>query len=1128
MFRSLRANALFWLSLPLCLSLMLIPQVYNVMLETVQVPSLARNSWEQMFAGSPFLATGFLWFLAFLTTGTLAAAFTVVPPDFLATPPPPPARRWTCFGLLVFLLFPLAIRKEWPAAWLLLLIGLALTPIALHVTRPIPGRPGRRTVAALLLALGLLKLGVALYVSRGDAESRPGVLAWLFAPPTDDPVQAAREPRYDGDLLVWLYLALVAIYLFALARWLTDRMCAGMIRRAGDPPLHVRFRAGGFVFLVGVLLLAVFANLGPVSVLYPLSGCLVALLGGLTAGGGVWLLGARGPTHDAFGRLLGWLVVSVLVGELLWALASFPLSARWFSYRLYTIWAVLEVVVLIVAVASLLDTLERNTPYPARLLGLVGLGIAAWLTGAPGPERLPEGKHGHLANALNPDEWPERLLARIEQVPDKGPVVLVASAGGGSRAAIFAGLVLESLSRTPFGPEAKSTWGQHVVLISGVSGGSLGTARYVHALPFDAADARNKRDPLRHSVREELAVRMVSAASDFRAMLEGRTEQEKEEYGEAARNAQAFCEWFLRHVRDPKGDEKPPPHDYRWVVESAVMDDLCTDFMAPILRGALTPLTSRGATLREFWTTAFHWEHCHDRTGYSVSGEGATFDKAHHPLTVYNACDVRRGSRLAVGFPPLPAYFLRRAYPKPTDGDREGIRNRPGDKAPTTNPPEGLLDLDANRTVRLADAVGLSANFPFGFNPLTIERRRFDDKDDAKEKVPPEKRREELRNTDDLSAKVLDGGIVDNTGIDTLFLVLEAIHQEARAARERGEASSVYVRIRDELLARRVFLVEIDSGAKPDKPGVATRWLSVLFDPLAALNNSAYINAAREKRNYYTDLDERLSKGVDLSGTLAQLKGSVDTLPVDDPAVRRLLELEARGLPRFSYVPFDANHFQDENVLTAWSLGPSHKALLLVRFLIEQERAKKVLDDLVSLARTPLAREEQQVRTNADKAVDDLLKNPSWRLARLLEQLKRDREGFAKLQQEGRPGADELANLLRVFEQRLGKARGLVGAAPSGNEGAKEEIQELLGWARDVREELGKNAPADKVLATHKLPAGGKIDGAARAARAQGSKAIRKSLDLLEASSQTRKVQQTINAKSAEAQKLYNRAAPAK
>lgn len=92
--------------------------------------------------------------------------------------------------------------------------------------------------------------------------------------------------------------------------------------------------------------------------------------------------------------------------------------------------------------------------------------------------------------ALN---WLQHVHDRLATIPEEGPVFVVAASGGGSRAALYAGLTLawmrnssvrcgaenlnESLSflnPTPDGTRLD----QHILLISSVSGGSLGAGHY--------------------------------------------------------------------------------------------------------------------------------------------------------------------------------------------------------------------------------------------------------------------------------------------------------------------------------------------------------------------------------------------------------------------------------------------------------------------------------------------------------------------------------------------------------------------------------------------------------------------------------------------------------------------------
>src|SRR5262249_30851211 len=62
---------------------------------------------------------------------------------------------------------------------------------------------------------------------------------------------------------------------------------------------------------------------------------------------------------------------------------------------------------------------------------------------------------------------------------------------------------------------------------------------------------------------------------------------------------QAFEVWsFYRDFAAGNAQSVDPA----WVLQSGFMDAMCTDFMAPVVRGAVTPWVSRGETLRSFWT----------------------------------------------------------------------------------------------------------------------------------------------------------------------------------------------------------------------------------------------------------------------------------------------------------------------------------------------------------------------------------------------------------------------------------------------------------------------------------------------------------------------------------------------
>src|SRR5262249_55241574 len=150
----------------------------------------------------------------------------------------------------------------------------------------------------------------------------------------------------------------------------------------------------------------------------------------------------------------------------------------------------------------------------------------------------------------------------------------------------------------------------------------------------------------------------------------------------------------------------------------------------------------RGNALARFWTHRFRWTNCTNFSGYhgplSCWNYGAECGGPERPAVVFNAVDVARGSRLAVGFPPLPADLWDGVY-------KHGV---------TREAPRAL-----NYPVSLARAVRMSSNFPFGFRPLRFQVPKSWDRDQR--------------------IHVVDGGVVDNTGLDTIYELLLAVEYHA-------------------------------------------------------------------------------------------------------------------------------------------------------------------------------------------------------------------------------------------------------------------------------------------------------------------------------------------------------------
>jgi hypothetical protein len=556
-----------------------------------------------------------------------------------------------------------------------------------------------------------------------------------------------------------LLLIAAAVFLFRPVGRFIGRRSGWLVKAIGLLSVSTRRRIGWSVGIAGFAVLFVAGAPSESSRFYALAGAACQQFGvlALLTGGWLILVPAGVPkareldnVRVAQGRLLGWLIMTMLAGETLWILATASFTRYWVSYRLYTIWAVLELMVLGVMVGSLLDTWQCTLRRPIRLAGVLVGAMLFFATGVPLQELLESARSPRTElPTRTADDWPDLLLRRINAIPVGDPIVLVACSGGGSRAAIFAELVLEDLARQPFEPGSDTKWGDHIVLISAVSGGSLGTARFIESHDHGKWQGQCCDQGLRNTVKEDLLDRMVHTAHRIHDSLSDA------ELARVAEDVEHFCKGLQAHDQNLDGP--------KWIVTSCQVDDMCTGFMAPVLRGVLAPNISRSQTLRHFWAEQYGWiGHTDDSWAYAPADSNVP------PLAIYSASDVHRGTRVAMGFPPLPSPrkdptlgvmgFLQSSKARDPSAISDG-RYRP----------ETLADVDPNRRIELAQAVGLSANFPFGFNVIRMPRNSSaNDPEDAKDVNDP--------NTD---IAFIDGGVVDNTGIDTLYLAIQGIKARA-------------------------------------------------------------------------------------------------------------------------------------------------------------------------------------------------------------------------------------------------------------------------------------------------------------------------------------------------------------
>ncbi len=671
--------------------------------------------------------------------------------------------------------------------------------------------------------------------------------------------------------------------------------------------------------------------------MYLLAGALCHNIGIWCLMAGCWLLAAAmligpnplfinsGRQRDlvliVLGRLIAWLFVANLIGELLWASASWSqfTETSIFSFRLYTLWALLHILALLTVLAGTADYLDRKTDFPARILTVVTVffiavlvrpvfnsdvqlvAVAAKETSVPDPtadtarRRIP----AHIA--ARSEQWYKTVENRLLSIPEDDPVLVIAISGGGSRAAIFSALVLEYLAQKEIpGTWNEQTkrprrWGDNILLMSSVSGGSLAAAHFANRGCQESA---------------------LQAASRFTIqpeLIDGLT-REINRLGELENRARSGDDWEqtfrfateVQHSIDELGDQSP----YAWLFRKQFIDEMCVNFMAPILRGSTAARLYRGDALGRFWSELYGWERASNIEGYDAAGSWQA-SGAKYPALLLNTSDVSRGARLVIGFPPLPHNIfpsetakLESAIvdqPEPesaADGPLHQTADSRGRPEPLSrHPPQEIVHLHPmfEPKVGLSKAVRLSSNFPWGFFSSKIQFPVPADEDDRNEPI-----------------LVLDGGIVDNTGIDTIFDVYHGLQASPRGRK-----------LLSLLVRRRVVLLEIDSGSKPSPAGWLTRMLGGSLEPIQALNNAAYTNADRTK-NFYVE----------------QLRTEIESGDEADPIVLQVTSEGARPGPRaaFFYLKVECNHFSPDSpdqgeVMTAWALSAREKSSVMARFV---------------------------------------------------------------------------------------------------------------------------------------------------------------------------------------------------
>jgi len=761
---------------------------------------------------------------------------------------------------------------------------------------------------------------------------------------------------------------------------------------------------------------------------YPLAGATCALFGWLLvpwvlwwAGTAVWVPDSRRPvgrTLTMLGRILALLSVTTCVGEALW-IGAYALPEV-LSYRLYTIWAVFHLAFGAAVAAVALDVSHWRFAWPVRPLALaVGLLLLVFC-----PDFLPtfqptSGSNDALAAQLEDPpaqaDWYDHLYQRVLETDERGPVVLVASSGGGSRAALFTALVLEALANEPLTNSSGTVyqhngadlrWGDQIVVMSSVSGGSLADAYYAQRLTRGAPEIHRPR--IRNSFASPLADRTESTyAAVFRTYYQPLWQRYAEQAG---RSGDDDTKDWGRKVGVAAARQVTPGSDEHFrgrYLESAFADDMCTDFMAPLGRSLMTPELERGRGLAVFWDQRFGWGGATNRRGF---GGGAR-----PPLLLFNATDVRQGRRLVVGFPPLypNTFSVRRPNHPLAEARVEGTL--------------ALEDFAPAFELRLSEAVRLSANFPWGIPPAKLTRTvRPLRKDLSADRLAQVRERLTPRDAPSLrmfasgdltrdgraltylypeetdrAARLRDGGDADGQRADLNLLVLWVgqLRFDGRLSPEfRRWANGVLYQLdKDGFLDRTTEQELVLDGGVNDNTGIPT--LCELLEHLrrvaapyeAPLNPfrrpDEGLTAARADRAWRI-LRELRRRGV----VLVEIDSGAKPSP-DPVRLLRLVRVPIQGLenaaystaggakeqylariqeavrPRFHRRPgevtkeyaddlnksdqiiadsplyhltFVCNHSADDNVMTAWALPPADKAKIFATFYCELREWQEV------------------------------------------------------------------------------------------------------------------------------------------------------------------------------------------
>lgn len=253
--------------------------------------------------------------------------------------------------------------------------------------------------------------------------------------------------------------------------------------------------------------------------------------------------------------------------------------------------------------------------------------------------------------------------------------------------------------------------------------------------------------------------------------------------------------------------------------QTSARDAVTRDYLGPIFRGFLVPFSNRGESLTAYWDRMFPWQ--------TIDQNASDPNK---PLLVFGVADIDTGRRVMVGFPRLPDDWYKRWRFEPTkNGERWVLSDK--DHEPYSL---SLLQRNGERpNVRLTRAVRMSSSFPFGFEPTRIAVDVPEPHDGLDDRV-----------------HFLDGGMVDNTGVDSVLAILSKVDDSQTTGGQR---------LASELRRRGIFLVEIDAGAGSSEVAKSGPF-SRVTQPFGGFNRGVFASAKRARDRNVDELKDRFGE----------------------------------------------------------------------------------------------------------------------------------------------------------------------------------------------------------------------------------------------------------------------------